>query len=84
MTDEDYQLWRDEISVAGFKALVTERDEALRYLAEWGHKIAGSAGMVPDRLVVADATNYWWKQVQPFLKRLGWFDRPAGEGGEKP
>lgn len=66
--------------------------EAIALLKEFGHVVAGSAGMVSDRITVHSGCDYWYKTVLPWLNKQGAYSHhvaadtgeaaPAAAGGE--
>lgn len=71
LSETRYAVTLEPDEVAEIREAVEERTEAIDLLADFGHEVAGSAGMIPDRLTVNRGCNHWYKKVLPFLREMG-------------
>ncbi|MDO8612779.1 MAG: hypothetical protein Q7R32_08150 [Dehalococcoidia bacterium] len=47
-----------------------DREELLCCVKEFGHVVAGSAGMIPDRESVKRGCDFWYETALPLVRRL--------------
>ena len=70
----DVERAQEQVDRTDWKAMCLQfanyNAELIDCLRQYGHTVAGAAGMVSDREVVASGCYYWYETAIPLLNRI--------------